>query len=141
MMDFRLRPLPSALACLAVAASQAVAAPSTLPPPTFVSLEAPNDIGSTMPRRITDTGQIVGTFLDRTHNAQGFRQTHGVYVTLSLPIPKGSMLEEISVNGRGQLAGTFLDARRHPHSFLWSDDKYRVIDFPNAVYTRALECV
>lgn len=100
----------------------------------FRTLNAPNDHPTlgTVAIGVNDFGQIVGTYVDNTAqaNRHGFLLSGSVYKTIDFPGAKLTVLQ--SINNGGVIAGLYNDSADKEHGFLLCKGVYMTIEPPNA---------
>jgi uncharacterized membrane protein len=92
---------------------------------------------------INNRGQTVGSYIDAQGAYHGFvRDRNGAVTTLPEAPgadPASGGTQPASVNERGQIVGLAYDAQGGSRAFVFERGRFRMIDGPGAVYTRALD--
>jgi uncharacterized membrane protein len=108
----------------------------------YQTIDVP-DAAATAALGINNHGQMVGSYIDAQGTYHGFvRDRNGAVTTL--PEAPGADAasggtQPASINERRQIVGLAYDAQGGSRAFLFERGRFRMIDGPRAVYTRALD--
>jgi probable HAF family extracellular repeat protein len=116
----------------------------------FPANQAPGGVQSTIPRGISDAGDIVGLIIDGNGNGHGFLLTGfpgtPTYYLIDFPSaqsPTGQVLltQAEAVNNNGDIVGAFLDSSGTFHGFKLTgfpgSPAFSIVDFPGSALTDA----
>ncbi|KAA5611289.1 hypothetical protein [Rhodovastum atsumiense] len=82
---------------------------------------------------LNDSGQIVGSYVDRSGHKHGFLRT-GRNVT-TIDAPGATATSASGINNQGQIVGSYLDRLGHEHGFLDNNGRFTTLDAPGAAAT------
>ena len=90
---------------------------------------APTGATATIPKAINNAGQIVGYFIDRNGNAEGFTETNDTITALNVPGAVDTFAT--GINDAGQIVGYFIGGAGE-RGFVFSEGAFSFFDVPNS---------
>jgi hypothetical protein len=98
------------------------------------TFDVPGSYGTTDATDISDSGVIVGDYLDNNIHQHGFEDKDGVFTTLDFPGANRTFA--VGINSGGEIVGAYIDTAGE-HGFLLSNGVYSAVDFPLSIDTAA----
>ncbi|HET9280631.1 MAG TPA: hypothetical protein VFR24_01600 [Candidatus Angelobacter sp.] len=113
------------------AISVVLAMPATASAQTYLSIDFPGAIATTLNGGPNPEGTSVGTYTDASGVSHGFVLTRkGVFTSFD---PPGSTATTPNlIDPQGVIVGSYLDASNVSHGFILDDGKFITVDFPGA---------
>jgi uncharacterized membrane protein len=109
---------------------------SFISPPTPINDPNNDPASGTTVFGINDSGQIVGTYLDKVSHRHGFfRDSQGIYTTLDAPTSPTFTVAE-GINNSGAIVGWYVKGNSVSHGFLLTGGVWTTIDVPGAMDTQ-----
>lgn len=84
---------------------------------------------------ISDSGAIVGSYIDNRDKTHGFLLMEGNFRTID--VPGAIRTRPTGLNDGGTVVGDYSDSGGTTHGFVLAANNFSVIDVPNATFTRA----
>ncbi|HLK46602.1 MAG TPA: hypothetical protein VKT49_00630 [Bryobacteraceae bacterium] len=104
-------------------------------PATFVTIDFPGAIYTTLNGGPNPSGDAVGTYIDAAKKSHGFLFSHdGEFKTIDFPGAAQTALNG-SINAEGDIVGQYTDNSQVTHGFLLAGGTFTTIDYPGATFT------
>ena len=102
---------------------------------TFLTVDFPDAIYTTLNGGPNSHGEAVGTYIDTAKKTHGFLLTReGEFKTIDFPGAPQTALNG-SINDEGDIVGQYTDANQITHGFLLRKETFSTIDYPGATFT------
>ncbi len=102
----------------------------------FATVDVPGAF-ATFAQGVSNTGQIVGFFLEKSGLSHGFLYANETFTTIDVP---GALLTTASaINRSGQIVGEFVDSTGAQHGFLDTAGVFTIIAVPGAPFTNPFD--
>ena len=93
-------------------------------------------VNGTFADGINASGQIVGSYIDSSENANGFLYSNGTWTTLDDPSAIDGTFAN-GINASGQIVGSYTDGSGNENGFLYSNGTWTTLDDPLGIDTTA----
>ena len=93
-------------------------------------------VNGTFADGINASGQIVGSYIDSSENANGFLYSNGTWTTLDDPSAINGTFAN-GINASGQIVGSYTDGSGNENGFLYSNGTWTTLDDPLGIDTTA----